>query len=148
MPGITNCVPLRSTIDQKKHYGAYCLDEFPTAEDSAFVRKYYSTKDGSIVNYLIFNRECSAEDACEDVATQFGPGEPVRKWTEALVFSNVLNQTDGSRSNYTIDSVVLERKRVDQLNEYMELFRDQYNLDKVAKLPAALIQIGTFTVTQ
>jgi hypothetical protein len=30
----------------------------------------------------------------------------------------------------------------------MELFRDQYNLDKVAKLPDVEIEIGTFTVTQ
>ena len=56
-PGITNCVPLWSNNGgEEKYYGAYCLDQFPTAEDSKFVRKYYSTEDGKIVNYLIFNK--------------------------------------------------------------------------------------------
>jgi hypothetical protein len=55
-PGITNCVPLWST-NQDEYKGAYCLDQFPTAEDSSFVRKYYDTDDGAIVNYLIFNKD-------------------------------------------------------------------------------------------
>ena len=43
--------------DRSNYYGAYCLDQFPTAEDSQFVRKYYDTDDGNIVNYLIFNED-------------------------------------------------------------------------------------------
>jgi len=39
-PGITNCVPLWSS-DRETFYGAYCLDQFPTSEDTTFVRKYY-----------------------------------------------------------------------------------------------------------
>ena len=61
-PGITNCVPLWSQNEQDKFLGSYCLDQFPTAEDSSFVRKYYNTDDGAIVNYLIFNEDQAFKD--------------------------------------------------------------------------------------
>ena len=64
------------------------------------------------------------------------------------MFTNSLNETDGSRRNYNIDEMSIEGKRVDKLNEYMDQFNDQYNLDKIARLPSKLIQIGTILVTQ
>jgi hypothetical protein len=105
------------------------LDQFPTAEDSKFVRKYYTTEDGNIVNYLIFNKREEVVDNSNLYETQ------LYDWTRELVFTNALNQTDGSRWNYTIDEMTIQDKRVDKLNEYMDKFQDQYNLEKIARLP-------------
>ena len=60
-----------------------------------------------------------------------------------MVFTNALNNSDTNpetqRSNYTIDSMCIEDKKVDKLNEYMDLFKDKYNLDKIARLPSKTI---------
>ena len=54
------------------------------------------------------------------------------EWTKDLVFTNALNNSDPNpltqRSNYTVDSMSIEDKKVDKLNEYMDLFKDKYNL--------------------
>jgi hypothetical protein len=41
----------------------------------------------------------------------------------------------------------IESKRVDKLNEYMDQFDEQYDLEKIARLPNKTIQIGTVIVT-
>jgi hypothetical protein len=128
-PGITNCVPLWSSDDRSTYYGTYCLDQFPTADDSKFVRKYYTTEDGNIVSYLIFNSDDIKFNGSSLYNTQ------LFNWTRDLVFTNSLNETTGTRSNYTINDMTIEAKRVDKLNEYMDQFDDQYNLDKIARLP-------------
>ena len=51
--GLTICSPLWSN-DRITFYGAYCLDVFPSAA-SNFVRRYYDTKDGLIVNYMLLD---------------------------------------------------------------------------------------------
>ena len=42
----------------------------------------------------------------------------------------------------------IESRRVDKLSEYMDLFGDQYNLDRIARLPSQEIKIGKVRVTQ
>jgi hypothetical protein len=56
--------------------------------------------------------------------------------------------SDGTRRNYTIEEMTIENRRVDKLSEYMELFGDQYNLDRIARLPSKEIRIGTVRVIQ
>ena len=52
--GVTNCVPLWS-YNENTYYGAYCLDQYPTSENSDFVSHYYKDKHGGHVDYLVFN---------------------------------------------------------------------------------------------
>lgn len=63
------------------------------------------------------------------------------------MFTNSYNETDGIRRSYTIDKMSIESKRVDKLNEYMDQFDEQYDLEKIARLPNKTIQIGTVIVT-
>jgi len=51
---VTNCVPLWSR-NQKTYYGAYCLDQYPTSDNSDFVSHYYKAEKGGHVDYLVFN---------------------------------------------------------------------------------------------
>ena len=64
------------------------------------------------------------------------------------MFTGAKNSSDGTESNYAIDEMSVEDKRVDRLSEYMDLFGDKYNLDKIARLPSEKIKIGSVTVTQ
>ena len=56
--------------------------------------------------------------------------------------------SDGTLRNYTVDEMSIESRRVDKLSEYMDLFGDQYNLDRIARLPSQEIKIGKVRVTQ
>ena len=58
-----------------------------------------------------------------------------------------MNVSDGSIRNYTIEEMSIESRRVDKLSEYMFMFGDQYNLDRVARLPSEEIKIGKVKVT-
>ena len=59
----------------------------------------------------------------------------VKSYIEGLVFPDK-----------EVLSITLENRTVDELNEYIFQFRDQYDLDKVSNLPSDPIRIGDIKV--
>jgi len=46
----------RKNKEDTEFRGAYCYDQFPSAEDKHFINKYFKNVDG-LVDYLIFNED-------------------------------------------------------------------------------------------
>lgn len=62
----------------------------------------------------------------------------------------MLNKIIFSKSNkgfdYVVEKITLEQKKLNELNEFMELYSDQYDLSDIALLPKELVNIGEVTV--
>ena len=52
----------------------------------------------------------------------------------------------GKIKSFDILDMVMEEKRVDTLTQYLYLFEDKYDLNKIAKLPDKPIRMGYITV--
>ena len=54
---------------------------------------------------------------------------------ENFVFKDVKNDYEGTVNTYTIESIDIHSKKVDELTKYRKDFNGTYNLEKVALLP-------------
>ena len=127
--GITACVPLQEERTDGKYYGAYCMDQYPTAANSDFLSSYYrAAKDGN-AHYLMFT----------DKADYFANGNytDVKASLDDLIFKSMSLQ---------VLDIKAEDKKVDGLNSYIDQLADSYDLDRVAKLPTEPIKQGTIKV--
>ena len=131
--GISNCVPLWSYKYTDKFYGAYCLDQFPTSEDTSFISKYYDNERG-LVDYIIVNKDKAWEDG-EYMTSN------VTKYINALVFN---------KEGLNITSIELENVKVNAMDKYRDSFHDKfkYDLDKIKRLPTEPVKLGYVTVTK
>ena len=107
----------------------------PTSRNDKFLRKYYDIKDYHI-DYLIFNPDEQFENQ-NYLGSNFGD----------LAKEIVFNRTKQGGQVYEVKDIKIEVKKLNELNEYMLEYRDQYNIDDIALLPKEPIRIGEVTVT-
>lgn len=143
--GMTTCIPLwrepsakqiQNGINknEKQFRGSYCFDVMPTSRDDKFLRKYYDIKDYHI-DYLIFNPDEKFEQH-DYINSNFG------NLTKDIVF----NRTLQGGQVYEVKEIKIEQKKLNELNEYMMEYRDQYDLSDIALLPKEPISIGEVKV--
>lgn len=107
----------------------------PTSRNDKFLRKYYDIKDYHI-DYLIFNPDEQFENK-NYLGSNFGD----------LAKEIVFNRTKQGGQVYEVKDIKIEVKKLNELNDYMLEYRDQYNIDDIALLPKEPIRIGEVTVT-
>lgn len=141
---MTSCIPLWRDFTEmevrmgakksEKHFhGSYCFDVMPTSRNDEFLKKYYNISEYHI-DYLIF-AEDEAFKAGRYQESDFG------FLTKQLVFSDT---SDGQ--DYTVKEIKLEKKKLNELNDYMFEYRDQYDLSDIALLPTEEVSIGEVSV--
>ena len=106
----------------------------PTSRDDKFLKKYYDIKDYHI-DYLIFNPDDNFKEQ-EYLNSNFGD----------LIRDIVFNRTIQGGQVYTVKDIKIEQKKLNELNEYMMEYRDQYDLTDIALLPKDPITIGEIIV--
>lgn len=87
-----------------------------------------------MVDYLIFTEDEAFKEGDLNESNIF-------EYLQGLVFS--LTNTD---INYEVEEITLTNKTVNELTQYMNQFGDEYDLEKVAKLPEEPIVYGEIKV--
>lgn len=60
-----------------------------------------------------------------------------------VIFNSTLRDFD---FDYKIKDISLQKKKLNELNEFMELYSHEYDLTDIAQLPKELVSIGEVTV--
>ena len=105
------------------YHGAYCLDQYPTSSNTTFVNQYYRNDEG-VVDYLIFNEDdiLDPNDIMES---------ELRNYVEEIVFKEV-ELNSGEKKSYEVLDMTLENKAVNELSDYLDRFKDKYDMEKIA----------------
>lgn len=116
--GITNCIPLWSR-DGQKFYGSYCLDMNPSSDNTQFIKQYYKSSQDAVINYLIFDED-------EEFKRGNVMGSKVFEVLESFTFND-----DSKNETFSVTKIDLQNKQLNKLQEYLDEFKDEYDLLKV-----------------
>ena len=108
----------------------YCFDVKPTSRDDLFLRQYFDIEDH--IDYLIFSEDQNYTNG-QYFDSEFGG-----------LLKDLVFKIEGQELR--IEEITLKKKKLNELNEFMNQYSDEYDLSDIAMLPKELVSIGEVKV--